>query len=291
MITINLDPSFEPYGSGQNFKSFLFPSGCEMSVQLQLTKQSIRLTTRIKCSDDIMLLLLATDALKRMGVKEIQLLIPFLPYARQDRVMVEGEALSLKVFADLLNSQGYSKVSIYDPHSDVALALINNSRAITNHDFVSEVLFDKKNFVIVSPDAGAYKKIFKVCQAVEFKGSLVLANKIRDVKTGHIKSVTIDQGDLLGKDCYIIDDICDGGGTFNLLAKELRQRNCGNVNLIVSHGIFSQGLKELHENITHIYTTNSFMDINHDTEFFQHNIRCVDMITQIKPRYEASIPA
>jgi ribose-phosphate pyrophosphokinase len=282
MININLDKDFEPYGPGYDFKSFIFPGG-EAHIKLQLVQQPVRLSTRIKKTDDFMLLLLATDALKRMGVKDIQVLMPYLPYARQDRVMVEGEPLSVKVIADIINSQGYSKVTVYDPHSDVAMALINNSRAIPNYDFVSSVIEDDS--LIISPDAGAYKKIFKLCDEINYKGQIVLCNKIRDVNTGFIKSITVDQGDLLGKDCYIIDDICDGGGTFNLLARELKLRNCGKVFLVVSHGIFSVGLKELCDNLDHIYTTNSFMDINSLTEFGMRNEKYLNKLTQVKVDY------
>lgn len=207
--------------------------------------------------------------------------IPYLPYARQDRIMVKGEPLSVKVLADLINLQGYSKVRIYDPHSEVCLALINNSEAIYNFKFVEEVLKNKKDYLIVSPDAGAYKKIFNVCQYIGYKDDIIICNKTRNVKDGSLGNITVPVNDFKKKDLYIIDDICDGGGTFVLLAKELKKRNAGKVNLIVSHGIFSKGLKVL-EGIDHIYTTDSFMDINSMNEFGMHNERYLDKVTQIK---------
>lgn len=173
MNIINLDPNFQPYGPGIDFKEFIFPSGCEVHIKLPaIEEKTVFITTRIKSSDDIMKLLMATDALKRSGVKEIYLFMPYLPYARQDRQMIKGEPLSLKVFADLLNSQNYSKVNLYDVHSEVALALINNSAVTTNHNLVSHVLENEKDYYIVSPDAGAYKKIFKVCQHIKYDGEI-----------------------------------------------------------------------------------------------------------------------
>ncbi|MCH7516019.1 MAG: ribose-phosphate pyrophosphokinase [Bacteroidetes bacterium] len=221
MKTLNLDTEFKPFGNGIKFSCFTFPSGCEKHIQLpEVLDKRLLITTRIKSSGDIMLLLMATDAAKRSGATEIQLFIPYFPYSRQDRQMIKGEPLSLKVFADLINSQGYSKVFIYDAHSETTLALVNNSVGITNHDFVKEVLKDKSNYLIVSPDAGAYKKIFGVCQDINYKDEIIICNKIRDISNGQIKKITVDYNDLKGKDCYIIDDICDGGATFIFLAND-----------------------------------------------------------------------
>ncbi len=257
---LNLDLDFQPFGKGIKFKSFTFPSGFEEHIKLpKVLNNELLITTRIKTSDDIMLLLMATDAAKRSGVLEIQLFIPYFPYARQDRQMVKGEPLSLKVFADLINSQGYSKVFIYDVHSETTLALVNNSIGINNHDFVSKILNEKSNYYIVSPDAGSYKKIFTLCQHLKYTDEIIICNKIRDVSNGEIKKITVSHDNLNGKDCYIIDDICDGGGTFIFLANELKKRNCGKIYLVVSHGIFSKGFDILH-GIDHIYTTNSFND-------------------------------
>lgn len=260
MSIINLDKTFEPFGKGQFYEKFMFPSGCESHIKVSPTSdQHVRLTTRIGAGDDIIELLLATDALKRAGAKEIELFIPYLPYARQDRVMVKGEPLSIKVLADMINSQEYSKVSVFDPHSDVCVALINKSEAISNHRFVEKVLEDKNGYVIVSPDAGAFKKIFKVCQHIDYKHDIVVCSKQRNVVDGSISQIDIPIMDFQGMDLYIIDDICDGGYTFKMLADELRKRNCGNVNLIVSHGIFSK--TDLFLKLDHVYTTNSFCDL------------------------------
>jgi ribose-phosphate pyrophosphokinase len=61
--------------------------------------------------------------------------------------------------------------------------------------------------------------------------------------------------------CFIVDDICDGGRTFIELSKELKKRNCGNVYLIISHGIFSKGIDVLREHFTKVFCTNSISDI------------------------------
>ena len=260
MTILNLDPSFTPMGEGIKFNRFSFPSGCEPHIKLlEIPQEKAYITCRIKSSEDILILMLAADALKRSGAKELSCVMPYLPFARQDRVMVDGEPLSIKVFANLINSIGFKAVEIFDPHSEVGLALIENSIGVSNHFLVTMSLLDKQDFTIVSPDAGAYKKIFKLCQELKYEDAICLCNKTRDVSNGNITGVTCDTTDFNGKDLYIIDDICDGGGTFVLLANELRKRNCGKINLIVTHGIFSKGIEAL-EGIDHIYTTDSFKD-------------------------------
>ncbi|MAX71916.1 MAG: hypothetical protein CMC76_12600 [Flavobacteriaceae bacterium] len=77
------------------------------------------------------------------------------------------------------------------------------------------------------------------------------------------------EDDLQGKDCLIVDDICDGGGTFIGLAKELKKHNAGNLYLAVSHGIFSKGLEELNQYFTKIFTTDSFKTVNEGVELLK----------------------
>lgn len=278
MLYLNLDKDFEPFGKGIEYEVFDFPSGCEPHIKIKPNLSSIdvdylsniedgfsvKITTRFKTAGDIQTLLLATDALRRMGVNKISLFIPYLPFARQDRVMVPGEPLSIKVLADQLNSQKYSRVELYDPHSEVSLAVIDNSVAYTNYPLVDSILKDFSDFLIISPDAGSLKKIYKVAQYVNYQNDIILCNKVRDVATGKIKKLTVDADDLKGKDCFIIDDIVDGGGTFIGIAQELKKKNCGKIYLIVSHGIFSNGEEVLKQHLDGIFTTNSVKDIKSD---------------------------
>lgn len=173
---LHLDPEFKPQriGGDRNeieFKSFEF-SGGEQSIKIKPFKHSgpVVITTRLTSSSRVMELLMATDALKRMGYKKIDLFIPYMPYARQDRLMVSGESLSIKVLADLINSQCYNWVYTFDIHNEASLALFNNISNETNHHFVkSEVLHNVKKYILVSPDAGAAKKIHLLAQHLGYK--------------------------------------------------------------------------------------------------------------------------
>jgi len=261
---LNLKKGFEPLGSGtlSSSRSKVF-SGGEVDLLIVGTVSSeVTVTTRINTSNDLMELLLATDALRTMGAEKIHVFIPYLPYARQDRVMESGEAFSLRVFADIVNAQNYASVTIYDAHSDVGPALIRKSVNLTNHSFVAKVLADKSDYVVVSPDAGAFKKVYKVCEAIGYSATPVICNKVR-AHGGAITNIVVSEGGLEGKDVFIIDDICDGGRTFIALASALKRKGAGSVNLIVSHGIFSYGEEPLREGgVDHIYTTDSVKDID-----------------------------
>lgn len=282
-MIINLNDNFEPYGKGMAFSKFNFPSGCEPHIKLleNVENSIIRITTRIQSMNDFMLLLLATDALRRGGAKDIRVLMPYLPFARQDRVMVSGEPLSIKVFASIMNAQSYSGVIVYDVHSEVSAALLNNFISINNHAFVSEVLRDKSDYLIVCPDHGASKKIFSLCRHLNYFGEIIMCDKRRNVATGEILDITVSHDDLNGKDVFIVDDLCDGGGTYTAIADELKRRNVGKINLIVSHGIFSKGLS-VFGSIDHIYTTNSFCDLDIRTTFGANNEKYLHKLTQIK---------
>ena len=280
---LNLTQNFQPYGPGNMdvITSSVFNGG-EVNIRIAGTvSRRVLITLRANSSDDIMKLLMATDAIKTLArknntVPNINVFMPYLPYARQDYETKSGEALAIKVFADLINSQNYSSVRIFDCHSDVGPAVINNCININNHEFVRGVLADKTNYVIVSPDSGAFKKVQKLCDAIGYKDTPVLCNKVR-TGNGTIAKTVVSENDFCGKDVYIIDDICDGGRTFISLAEELRKRNVGKVYLIVSHGIFSHGIDPIERGgIAGVFTTDSFRVIE-DRYVTYTKLRCDDL--------------
>ena len=273
MLYLNLDPNFKPFSWGTSdisHESFIF-SGGEVHIKLKdfLPHEEVTIVHRVNSSADLMKVVMANDALQRAGHKEISLYMPYLPYARQDRVMTKGEPLSIKVFTQIINSCNFKRVTILDPHSDAGPALLDQVEIIPNYTFVSIAFgrlstdfgIDMSEVVVVSPDAGAYKKIFKTCENVGFKGGLVLCNKVRNLSTNEIIKISFD-GDVEGKNCVIIDDICDGGRTFIELGKQLKEKGASRVFLFVTHGIFLYGEEPLMGTIDHVYTTRSFRDFD-----------------------------
>ena len=272
IMILNLDKHFKPKeGEEIQFESFTF-SGGEPHIKIVPNfdiSKSITVTHRLNSFNDLGLLCLAVDALQRLGAKLETLIIPYFPSARQDRVMAKGEPLSVKVYADIINSLKFKKVIVFDAHSEVTPAVLNNCEAITNHKFIEKVIQKLGgNVLLISPDGGALKKIYKVS---EYLGGIevVECSKCRDVKTGKLTSFKVYTDDLQEKDCLIVDDICDGGGTFIGLAEELKKKNARKLYLAVSHGIFSKGFDDL-KCFERIFSTDSFKNLE------------IDCLTQIK---------
>jgi ribose-phosphate pyrophosphokinase len=199
------------------------------------------------------------EVLRRCRIQYIDVAYPYFPYARQDREMEKMEPFSLRVFCNLLNSLKLSSVTIYDPHSDVTPALIDNCKVIPQWEIVRGCMpqewVDDDNLMFVSPDAGAYKKVSKLLWNDK---RITIGVKNRGPKGNIIHTDVFSPVDLNGKDCVIVDDICDGGRTFIELAKVLKMRGAKRLFLYVTHGIFSKGLEELFQYFDMIYTTNSF---------------------------------
>lgn len=262
-----------------------FPDG-QQTVDITSTHffsslTEVQIRSRMNDFKDLELIICATQALKNLGVVDIELYVPYFIGGRSDRLFQYGGLHYLKqVIAPIINSQGYSKVYVMDPHSDVLEAVINNFAKYTNYKLVKFALENIDNKVdaqsricLVSPDAGAYKKIFDV--AKEFGiSNIITANKVRDLKTGKILRTevpTLDQHNDL--QYVIVDDICDGGRTFVELAKVMKDsRATAKIYLVVTHGIFSSGFETLGEYFDGIFTTNSIKNIEGVDKVKQLNV-------------------
>ena len=244
-----------------NFKKF--PGG-----ELHLTDEWLEkygdeqdtILCRITSSDDIIKLCLFVDAFRReMGKPLDTLVLPYIPYARQDRVPNAGEALSIKVFCNIINNLNFKEVIVFDPHSDVSTALLDNVKVIPQWVIFPDKI--KEHVDLISPDAGALKKIYKLQSFIKHLNNQIdvnlrTATKHRDTQTGWITDTTLD-GEPKHKTAVVVDDICDGGGTFIALGKVLKQQYEKTI-LMVTHGIFSKGLDELTQYYDEIVCTNSW---------------------------------
>lgn len=252
------------------FKQFTFSDG---AIQVTVGPSSVPLDTiiiraKIGSANDLMALAMTVDALDRMlfagGYNNrhkvpVHLICPFLPYARQDRVMEPGEALGIKVVCDMINRMNFTSVEIWDVHSDVSLALLDRVKNYGPETFVQLIPLNKCDTLLVAPDAGALKKVGKVATSLGFE--MIRADKIRSTKNGSITGTKVYSAPVGAKNFLIVDDICDGGRTFIELAKELKPLTTGKIYLYVTHGIFSKGLEVFEGLIDRIYTANPFPGI------------------------------
>lgn len=236
-----------------------FPTG-ELLVRCEMLDniETIEVTVHNVTMDGLFVLAQIVDIARTKNPRvTAKAIIPFFPNARQDRRSLQDESFSLKVYTKFLNSLGLDQVTVLDPHSDVVAACVNNCKTIPQHEifrpFLEGGLGD--DVVFVAPDAGAYKKTSK---AAEILGAeVVTASKRRNPEDG-VLEISCDR-DLSHENVVIIDDICDGGGTFIGLMKAIKESSRKppkSATLIVTHGIFSKGLDELKKHFELIVYSN-----------------------------------
>jgi ribose-phosphate pyrophosphokinase len=221
----------------------------------------------VQGGEDIVQLPLVSDAIRRDS-GTVSIVCPYLPGARQDRKQ-PGEALSAAVYADIINMCGAKTVSYFDPHSYVMPALIHQGFETSLSEICQRILGDYDISAVVAPDIGAHKRASAVATALGAK--LIQATKERNPTTGHLSNFSVPLSQIPNSGTIlVVDDICDGGGTFTGLAITMglpRER----VELLVSHGVFSKGAERLGQYYRLIHTTNSHVGADfYNTEILKN---------------------
>ena len=206
------------------------------------------------------------DAWKWRGCNTPDLILPFVPGARQDRLNDTGDFLfTAKSIANMINERQFPQVTVLDPHSEVVAGLIDNCKVVHSDAVLNSyppLWQASKNYcAIISPDAGAEKRAARFAKALKLP--LVHAWKTRSVTDGSISGFGHEPFSVLttglsGKKMLIVDDICDGGGTFLGLGDKLAESGI-KADLFVTHGIFSKGRKILTKMFENVYTTDSIV--------------------------------
>lgn len=238
----------------------------EMFSDSKKTPPSIYIENNNLSSKEIIELSLLINAIKNIVGDKIycMLKVNYLPYARQDRVCSVGDAFSLKVFFSLLNAAGVDTVSADDVHSEAAFKIANdmgvklyNQSQWLGFERVYNGVIDSLKYgeiLIVAPDKGALPKVKKLYQVSGVsKEDIPYFDKIRNPATGEITGMALNANyeDLVNyKKIILVDDICDGGRTFIEAAKILTNTYKipkENLELYVTHGIFSKGIGVVEE--------------------------------------------
>lgn len=239
-------------GQYRSFKRWVFPGG-EVGVKIDdidiKSTDQVRIdATGILTSEDLFVLVNLTDAVRRLKntEKDTCVFLPYLPYARQDRVCHPGESFALRESIYFLGQMDIEKLFVLDLHSQVSRNMLENIvgyeiEEIEQHDRADNVINSwkplKEYSCVISPDAGAAKKAEKLMPLVPH----VYLTKTRQDQQVIYNDYIYNQ---IGGNVLVVDDICDGAMTFVSLGKMLRktQPNIINLDLYVSHGIFSKGL-------------------------------------------------
>lgn len=251
--------------NGKTTKLPRFPDGTLHIVADSEDVESQKLHTVISWyyenDDEMAALLFLTKHFKGLGF-EVVLFMPYIPNARMDRAKEETDILTLKHFADFINSLDFSFVIVIDPHSAVSAALLNNLVVIQPQEYIDKAIttiYEETNnnpLMLFYPDEGAMKRYSEM---IDFPYAFGV--KKRDWVTGKILGLNVigDEDVLYGKNVLIIDDISSKGGTFYHSAKKLKEIGVKKIYLYVTHcektilegEIFSSGL------IEKVFTTNS----------------------------------
>ena len=195
--------------------------------------------TATPANDNLMELLLCIDALRRSSAKNITAVIPYFGYARQDRKVVPRTSISAYLVSNLITNAGAHRVVTVDLHAGQIQGFFDMpvDNLFTTPIFARYIRknIKSKNLICVSPDAGGIERTRGL--ATKIKADLAIIDKRRP-EPGKSKVMNI-VGDVQGKDCIIVDDIIDSGGTIVNAADALVKKGAKNVYVFVTHAVLS----------------------------------------------------
>lgn len=243
-----------PAKSEVEYKVIKFPDGqLHLKLESQLNhKEYLLVIARVTSADELFILMQALDIANRHGMRTA-IKISYLMGARMDRVMSFNEPFTLKIILDVLDKFDKYYLSVFDPHNPTVLR--DHNICVSSYDVPEYILNDA---IICYPDKGAFERGFKYNNPNNY----ILCHKQRNSADGELSGFSLNcRGiDLAGKKIVVLDDLCDGGGTFCGIAPLLREKNPSAVNLYVTHAIQEEGLRRVAEAYDHVYITNSYKD-------------------------------
>lgn len=197
--------------------------------------------TSFPANDTLMELLVTLDALRRSSARRVTAVIPYFGYARQDRKTTSRSPISAKLVANLITEAGANRVLTMDLHA----AQIQGFFDIPVDNLYAAPLFSRdiqeqyvnRDVMIVSPDVGGVVRARAI--ATRLNCDLAIIDKRRE-RAGHSEVMNVI-GDVRGRDCILIDDMVDSGGTHCNAADVLIGRGARSVGAYVTHGVFSGG--------------------------------------------------
>ena len=205
-----------------------FPSGeyiCKIDASLT---GNVIVVGSIKTNDDLMEILSIIDATKRAGARDITLVAPYIAYGRQDVMQLPFSSVGIEIIATILNAVGITNLITVDMHHLDSIKLFNmNVYHITAQEIITHYkgsILDDID-IIVAPDAGSHARLSKLeLNAIFLSKKRIGSNVIMEL-----------EGNVEGKNCLIIDDIFDSGGTMMAAYDILKANGAKNINGYASH--------------------------------------------------------
>ncbi|WP_428697969.1 ribose-phosphate pyrophosphokinase [Stappia sp.] len=198
-------------------------------------------STSFPANDHLMELLIVIDALRRSSAKRITAVMPYFGYARQDRRASGRTPISAKLVANLITHAGAHRVLTLDLHAGQIQGFFDIP---TDNLFAAPVMtrdikerYSTDNVMVVSPDVGGVVRARALAKRID--APLAIVDKRRD-KPGESEVMNII-GDPTGRDCILVDDIVDSGGTLCNAAEALLDQGAKSVTAYITHGVLSGG--------------------------------------------------
>jgi ribose-phosphate pyrophosphokinase len=198
-------------------------------------------STSFPANDNLMELLITLDALRRASARRITAVIPYFGYARQDRKSGSRTPISAKLVANLITEAGANRVLTMDLHAGQIQGFfdipVDNLFAAPLFARDIQECYDGRDLMIVSPDVGGVVRARAI--ASRLNRDLAIIDKRRQ-HAGHSEVMNVI-GDVEGRDCVIVDDIVDSGGTHCNAAHALMAQGARSASAYVTHGVLSGG--------------------------------------------------
>ena len=235
-----------------------FPDGeVQISLEEFSHKEQVLVKCRVTNAEDLFILMQVLDILDRHEVL-YKLNIYYLMSMRMDRVMDFNRPFTLKIVLNILKNCNAETIEILEPHSDVYYDPRFGVKFMP--------LYVEKNpsnnswgeFQLIFPDAGAKKR-----NEFRYDNTTITCSKVRDLTTGKILEIKVNNPEnIQDKPLLILDDLCDGGGTFCGIAKAFNALGIPKerLNIAVTHMVNPKGIENLSNNFNKVWFTNSYKD-------------------------------
>lgn len=191
-------------------------------------------------NENLMELLIAIDAVRRASAKSITVLCPYFGYARQDRKTNAREPITCKLASKLIETAGATRVAVVDIHSEQAQGFfeVPVDTITASYQIIKKIVKDYgiKNTVIVSPDYGSVKRARNLSRGLGVPIA-ILDKRRPEPNKAEICTVL---GDVKGKNCIIMDDMIDTGGTLLAGCEVLKKKGAKNIIAGATHALFSK---------------------------------------------------
>jgi ribose-phosphate pyrophosphokinase len=198
-------------------------------------------STSFPANDNLMELLITLDALRRSSARRVTAVIPYFGYARQDRKTAPRTPISAKLVANLIMQAGANRVLTMDLHAGQIQGFfdipVDNLYAAPLFSRDIEERYEGRDLIIVSPDVGGVLRARAIARRLHC--DLAIIDKRRE-RAG-ISEVMNVIGDVEDRDCILIDDIVDSGGTLCNAAEALIRTGARSASVYVTHGVLSGG--------------------------------------------------